>query len=112
MSNVLHKFILYIHGTGITKEFDYGCGIILNNTQPGSISNALNHWASDIFKDVIFMHNTNLFYLSDPYFRNSISKILSNQCDVAKHKQFLHTLIDSNHNPYHIGVATIEELNH
>lgn len=112
MSIVVSKFVLYIYGTGITKEFDYGCGVVVKNTSPDTISSVLKHWASDIFKDVIFMRNNNLFYLSDPYFRNSISKILSNQCDVAKHKQFLHTLIDSNHNPYHIGVATIEELNH
>lgn len=112
MSTVISKFVLYIYGTGITKEFDYGCGAVMNNTSPNIISSVLKHWASDIFKDVVFIHNNHLFYLSDPYFRNSISRILSNQCDVAKHKQFLHTLIDSNHNAYHIGVATIEELNH
>ena len=110
MSTVISKFVLYIYGTGITKEFDSGCVLVINNTQPETISLVLKHWSSDIFKDVVFIHDSNFFYLSDPYFRNSISKILSNQCDVAKHKQFLHTLIDSNHNPYHIGVATIEEL--
>lgn len=110
MSIVKSKFVFYIYGTGITKEFDCGCGLVTHNTQPETISLVLKHWSSDIFKDVVFIHDSNFFYLSDPYFRNSISKILSNQCDVAKHKQFLHTLIDSNHNPYHIGVATIEEL--